>query len=110
MARLFLVAIAASLMSVSGLAQAADKSASPWKAPANPAAAPSYDIPDEKAAGSGKTYGSRIFAGTELMPNAVVGVGRFGERAEKSAHAPSIARELAIPHQRKAAVGFSWRF
>lgn len=109
MARLLLVVTAASLASVSGIAHAADVPSGLPQATHEPRPAPSFDILDESAPNP-KSYGSRIIAGTEVMPNAMLGVGFFGERAEKSAHAPSIAREFTLPKSRKAAVGFSLRF
>lgn len=54
--------------------------------------------------------GSRIFAGKELMPNGVIGIGIFGPKAEKGPHSAATARDLSIRKQRKAAVGFSLRF
>jgi hypothetical protein len=109
MARLVLVVTAATLVSVSGLAHAADVPASTSKASSEQRPATSFDIPDE-ANPNPKSFGSRIIAGTEIIPNAMMGIGFFGERAEKSAHAPSVARELSLPKSRKAAVGFSLRF
>lgn len=54
--------------------------------------------------------GSRIFAGRELMPNGVIGVGMFGQKAEKGPLSPVTARDLSIRKQRKAALGFSLKF
>lgn len=54
--------------------------------------------------------GSRIIAGTELSPNAMIGFGIFGEKPERAAHAPATSRDLRLPKSRKAAVGFSLRF
>jgi len=110
MARLVLCAMAVSLVSVSAAAQAADQKASPWHDFRDPTPAPSFDIPNDPDAGPARSAGSRIFAGTEVIPNTVIGIGMFGPKAEKSAHAPAVARDLAVPKARKAAVGFSFKF
>lgn len=110
MARLVAVALVISFSSFSGVAQAADRPASPWNGTEELRAPPSFDIPDETNVLNSRTTGSRIIAGTELFPNTTVGFGMFGQKAEKSPHAPSIARELSLPKSRKAAVGLSLRF
>lgn len=75
------------------------------------AAAPGYAIPrTPSAAATERRDGTRIFAGTALLPNTVFGLGLFGERARKEPLAPVTAREISLPKQRKAAVGFSLRF
>ena len=58
----------------------------------------------------GDHSGSRIFAGRELMPNGVIGVGMFGQKTDKGPLSPATARDLSIRKQRKAAVGFSLKF
>ena len=110
MVRLVLVAFAMAILSVSGIAQAADTPRNPWQGPKEPRPAPSFDIPDELETTASTTNGSRIFAGTEVIPNAIVGVGMFGEKAEKSPLPPAVQRDLAIPKSRKPAVGFSFKF
>lgn len=110
MARLVLVAIVVALSSASGVAQAADASSNPWHGPKEPRAAPNFDIPNDIDVVSAATSGSRIIAGTELIPNTMVGFGMFGHKSEKSPLAPAVARDLAVPKSRKAAVGFSFRF
>jgi hypothetical protein len=54
--------------------------------------------------------GSRIFAGKQLMPNGVIGIGIFGPKAEKGPLSAATARDLSVRKRRKAAVGFSLRF
>lgn len=110
MSRLVLVAIVMAISSTSGVAQAADAPKNPWHDSREPRPAPSFDIPDEVEMTATTANGSRIIAGTELIPNTMVGVGMFGEKAEKSPLAPSVGRELAIPKSRKAAVGLSFKF
>jgi hypothetical protein len=110
MARLLLVTLAASLASVSGVAQSAEKPANPWQSPKEARPALTFDIPDEEEAIGSSARGSRIIAGTEVIPNAVVGIGMFGQKTEKAPLPPVVARELAIPKSRKAAVGFSFKF
>jgi len=69
----------------------------------------SFDIPDQVVSFNvGK--GSRIFAGRELIPNGVLGVGMFGPKADKSPHSAATARDLSMRKARKAAVGFSLKF
>ena len=58
----------------------------------------------------GDHSGSRIFAGRELIPNGVIGVGMFGQKAEKGPLSAATARDLSIRKQRKASVGFSLKF
>lgn len=110
MARLVAVALAISFSSVSGVAHAADRPASAWSGPEAPRPAPSFDIPDENELVGSRTAGTRIIAGTEVYPNTTVGFGMFGQKAEKSPHASSTVRELAIPKSRRAAVGLSFKF
>ena len=110
MARLVAVALAISFASVSGVAQAADRPSSPWHGAEEPRPSPSFDIPNDTELVGTRTSGSRIIAGTELLPNTLVGIGMFGQKAEKSPHASSTVRELAIPKSRRAAVGLSFRF
>lgn len=110
MARLVAVALLISFSSVSGLAQAADRPASPWNGSVEPRPSLSFNIPSDADLVGSRSTGSRIIAGTELLPNTTVGFGMFGQKAEKSPHASSTVRELAIPKSRRAAVGLSFRF
>ena len=87
MARLVAVALAISFSSVPGVASAADRPSNPWNGTEEPRPAPSFDIPDEADIENSKAAGSRIIAGTEVMPNTMVGIGMFGQKAEKSPHA-----------------------
>lgn len=110
MARLVVFALAVSLSSASGLASAADRPSNPWSGAEESRAPPSFDIPDEIDLAGSRATGSRIIAGTEVLPNATVGFGMFGQKVEKSPHASSTVRELAIPKSRRAAVGLSFKF
>ena len=110
MARLVAAALAVSLSSVSGVAHAADRPSSAWNGTEQPRPAPSFDIPNEPDLIGSSTNVSRIIAGTEVLPNTTVGFGMFGQKVEKSPHASSTVRELAIPKSRRAAVGLSFKF
>ena len=110
MARLVAVALAISFSSVPGVASAADKAANPWNGTEETRPAPSFEIPNETDLVGPGTNVSRIIAGTEVLPNTTVGFGMFGQKAEKSPHASSTVRELAIPKSRRAAVGLSFKF
>ena len=44
------------------------------------------------------------------MPNGVLGVGMFGQKAEKGPLSAATARDYSLRKQRKAAVGFSLKF
>ena len=110
MARLVVVALVIFFLSVPGIASAADKASSPWNGTEEARPGPSFDIPDENDLVGSRNPGSRIIAGTEVYPNATVGFGMFGQKAEKSPHASSTVRELATPKSRRAAVGLSFKF
>lgn len=110
MARLVVAAVAVLIWSISGPAKAADAPSGPWNGNEERRPAQNYDIPDEADIGGSRMSGSRIIAGTEVMPNTMVGFGMFGQKAEKTPHAASTARELALPKSRKAAVGLSFKF
>lgn len=109
MARLSSLSIAILLSSVPATSLAA-QAANPWHASDEPAPANSFDLPDERSARIGSSSGSRIIAGTDVMPNATVGFGMFGHKSEKSQLAPATARDLSLPRTRRAAVGFSLKF
>lgn len=111
MARLVATIIVLTLPAIACGAHAAEPSSSPWRA--GPKAQPirSFDIPDQTSNNrAGKGWESRIFAGRQLMPNGVIGVGMFGQKAEKGPHSAATARDYSMPKQRKAAVGFSLKF
>lgn len=110
MARLALVTLAVAASSVSGVAQAAERPENPWHEPRDIRQAPNFDIPNEIVVATSRGSGSRIIAGAELIPNTMVGFGMFGQKADKSPHAPAVERELALPKSRKAALGLSFRF
>lgn len=109
MARLVPIAIMAMILSAPAWSQSTQIVAN--SAPEAHARPQNYDIPDSAAYPSfGGMSGSRIVAGTELLPNTLVGIGMFGPKAEKSPHAAATARDLAVTRSRKAAVGLSLRF
>lgn len=108
MARLVSAGLIITLSAMSGAAVAADRSATLRSA--STATVPSADfhiVVDEE--GRRPAQGARIIAGTEVMPNATLGFGFFGHKSA-GALAPVTERELAMPKQRKAAVGLSLRF
>ena len=112
MARFVTIAFAFVLFAAPVQAQVANSSAqSPWNVSEDAMPSPSFDIVDDSTdlSNSG-TKGSVIVAGTELIPNTMVGVGMFGERAERPDHARSTNRDYSMPKTRKAAVGFAFRF
>ena len=109
MARLVAVALAVSFSLISGAAAAADPP-SPWRGAQESRPISKFAITNDADPVGSRSSESRIIAGTELFPNAMLGFGMFGQKAEKSPHASSTARELAIPKSRRAAVGFSFKF
>ena len=112
MARFVTIAFASVLFAAPVQAQVANSNAqSPWNISEDEAHSPSFDIVDDStAAGNFGSKGSVIVAGTELIPNTMVGVGMFGERSERPDHARSTNRDYSMPKTRKAAVGFAFRF
>jgi hypothetical protein len=54
--------------------------------------------------------GSQMFAGTELAPNAVLGIGAFGMKRERSYQAPVTVRDVATTRTRRPAVGVRLKF
>lgn len=102
MARAMSLLLLVAFVPASALAQTASVGARPE---------PRFHVPNDIANPSDQRFaGSRIIAGEEVMPNAVIGFGFFGEKAERGAHSRATARDLALPKTRKAAVGFSLRF
>lgn len=92
-------------------ALAAEPSSSPWRADTKVQANRNFDLPDERSATrAAKGWESRLFAGRQVMPNGTFGIGMFGPKAEKGPHSAATARDLSMPKQRKAAVGFSLKF
>lgn len=110
MARLVAVALAVSFSLISGAAVAADRSPSPWRGAQENRPISKFAITSETDLAGSRSSESPIIAGKELFPNTTIGFGMFGQKAEKSPHTSSTARELAIPKSRRAAVGLSLKF
>ena len=111
MARFVSLAFASMLFAAPIQAQVANSNAqNPWDVSADEKSSRNFDIVDDATGAVGGSKGSVIIAGTEVTPNAMVGFGMFGERAERPAHARSINRDYSLPKTRKAAVGFALRF
>ena len=72
---------------------------------------PSFDIPDDLSDSANlRPAGSWIVAGTEMVPNTMIGIGIFGEKVERAAQARATVRDFTLPKTRKPAVGFSLKF
>ena len=111
MARAFTPTLFLVMSSLAANAQAGEPLKAPWSGGGKSAEASRFAMPNAPSASTvGKSDGTRIFAGTSLLPNAVFGLGLFGEKAGREPLAPVTAREIDRPRQRKAAVGFSLRF
>ncbi len=111
MARLFPPTLVLAMASLATGAQAGEPLRSPWSGSEKPAETSGYSMPRaQPAPPAQRNGGTRIFAGTALLPNTMFGLGLFGERANREPLAPVTAREINLPKQRKAAVGFSLRF
>lgn len=111
MARLSVFILALSISAAGGWAQTSNSEPGPWQVKVEPEPMPEFDL----STGLGEQPsshrpGSRIVAGTELMPNLTMGVGAFGERGVQSPHTRSTAKNWSSPRQPKAAVGFSLKF
>ena len=110
MGRLVLVALAISIPAGTAWSQPAP-APDPWHVNVEPQAAPEPDLslaePSQYYSGA---RGSRIIAGTEVLPNGMFGFGMFGETKEDSARPPVTVGEFSLPKQRKPAVGFSFKF
>ena len=110
MARLVATFLVLTFTSIAAGAPAAEPS-NPWHVDQKSEPSRTFDVADQVSAGRGAAgWGSRIFAGKQLMPNGVIGIGMFGPKAEKGPHDPTIGRDLSLRKQRKASVGFSLRF
>lgn len=71
----------------------------------------SFDIQNPQQSGRGdRDAGARIIAGRSLMPNGMFGLGFFGQKDAGASPGRVTGRELTIPKQRRAAVGFSLKF
>jgi hypothetical protein len=111
MARIFTLAFTSVLLAAPIQAQVAASTAqNPWNVSEDAKPSPDFNIVDDSTAPGRTSKGSVIIAGTELIPNAMVGFGMFGERAERPDHARSTSRDYSLPRSRKAAVGFALRF
>jgi hypothetical protein len=111
MARILTIALASVLSAAPLQAQVANTSAqNPWDVSEDEKSLPDFDIVDDSTGPGPATKGSVIIAGTELVPNAMVGFGMFGERAERADHARTTNRDYTMPKTRKAAVGVALRF
>ena len=111
MARLVATTLLLTFPSLAAGTQAAEPSRGPWHTDEKIRTSRNFQIDEhESQVDSGKGGGSRIFAGRHLMPNGVVGIGMFGQKADKGPHSAATDRDLSLPKQRKAAVGFSLRF
>lgn len=111
MARLVATIFVLTFSSIASGAIAAEPPSGPWHPDTKFQSSHSFQVPEVAAGGiAGKGWESRIFAGRQLMPNGVIGIGMFGQKMEKGPHSPSTARDLSMPKQRKAAVGFSLKF
>ena len=110
MARLIATIFVLTLSPIAAGAHAAEPSSNPWRTDVKVQSSRNFDIPDESSKGAGRSWESRIFAGRELMPNGVLGVGMFGQKAEKGPLSAATARDYSLRKQRKAAVGFSLKF
>lgn len=111
MVRFVPVALIVAMAASPAWSQPGGPAANKGNASAVPGHSPKFDIVDDKSTlPTVHRNESRIFAGTELAPNAVVGIGMFGFKSEKSLHSPVTARDLDTTRRRKAAVGFSLRF
>ena len=111
MARLVLVALALSFPTCAGWAQTPTPSASPWQVGAEPRPARSFDLTSTHInQPSGDDSEDGVVAGTELVPDGVVGFGMFGAETEELTHSRATVRDFTVPRQRKPAVGFSLKF
>lgn len=111
MARLLLIGMAFALSTVPALAKPPAERQNGWQTDELRIAKRDFAVPHTAIGNGSKSgSGSRIIAGEELTANGMIGFGIFGEKTEKSLHSPSIARELNLPKQRKAGIGFSLKF
>jgi len=65
---------------------------------------------DHIASSRPRSFGSRFIGGTEIAPNATVGLGLFGQRPEGSGLAPVTVFDVNTRQSRKPSVGVSIRF
>lgn len=93
-----------------GIAQTPAPSASPWQVQVEPQKAQSFDIASTRINLPSDNPDSRVVAGTEVLPNGMVGFGMFGERTQSANHSRSTVRDFSLPRDRKPAVGFSLKF
>jgi len=100
-----MVRLGAVALILSSLSAAA--SAGPREAAENTANATTFQLPKPSArfVASDERVGK-----TEIAPNTQFGFGMFGLKSEKSPLQPATGREIDMPKQRRAAVGFSLKF
>ena len=111
MARLIPTGLILAFSTLSGAALAADPLESPWSVREKSVHTRSFDIAsDRSSARPDRDAGTRIIAGREVMPNGTIGFGLFGQKSPSHSLGPVTARDMALPKQRKAAVGFSLKF
>ena len=53
---------------------------------------------------------TRMFAGTEVSPNSIIGFGVFGLRGDKAVLPPATVYEVNTRQSRKPGLGFSFKF
>lgn len=84
---------------------------SAWSTREQPIQVRNFDIGGQQASEhSDQRTGARIIAGRSLMPNGMFGLGFFGQKDAGASPGRVTGRELTIPKQRRAAVGFSLKF
>lgn len=111
MARLVSTGLIAALSALSSAAYAFEPSDSPWSVAERSAPARAFSIaPHEGTTRSNRDGGTRMIAGKRIMPNGTIGIGFLGRNSASPSLAPVTVRDMAIPKQRKAAIGFSLKF
>ena len=111
MARLVPAGLIAAFSIFPSMAFAADPSESPWRVRDKPPAVRSFEISNEQAPTRWERSGKRrIIAGRRIAPGGTIGFGIFGQKPMSTTLAPVTGRDLALPKQRRAGVGFSLRF
>jgi hypothetical protein len=110
MARKSLFSLALIALPAAGLAQTQGQTPSPWQAAPEPPKTQSFDLSSTRTSLPSDNPDSRVVAGTEVLPNTMVGFGMFGDQMQPSSHSRSTVRDFSLPRDRKPAVGFSLKF
>jgi hypothetical protein len=115
MVRLASVALLVAVIETSAWSQSIGPASKPLsteasRMPENGRPTSSFSLPHSLENSIGIGPNSRIFAGTEVSPNSVLGLGVFGPKRDRAALTPVTVYEINTRQSRKPGLGFSLKF